>query len=149
MKGILKIRSFDSLKKLSTKRAYGKHKGLGERMGRLRTTILVLEEHGLLTPDMLWDLLLIYLQYQREAGKLYYIYAHARPDSWYKSTNKIFTEFTEENVNIYINHILTNAYMVVMNLPYELHKKYRDIIMGREKELELKTNKMTHTGRKN
>jgi len=138
MKGILKTRNFDSLKKLSTKRAYGKHRNLCERMMRIRTTILVLEEHGLLTVDMLWDLLLVYLQYQREAGKLYYVYAHARPDSWYKTQNRIFTEFTEEHVNAYLDHIFTNGYRIVMNLPYELRKKYRDIIIGREKELELK-----------
>jgi len=141
MKGILKTRNFDSLKKLSTKRAYGKHRNLRERMARIRTTILVLEEHGLLTVDMLWDLLLVYLQYQREAGKLYYVYAYARPDSWYKPQNRIFTEFTEEHVNIYLDHVFTNGHRIVMNLPYELHKKYRDIIMGREKELELKNKK--------
>lgn len=138
MKGILKIRNFDSLKKLSTKRAYGKHKNLTNRMQKIRTTILALEEHGLLTPDMLWDLLLIYLQYQREAGKLYYVYAYARQDSWYKPQNKIFTEFTDEHVNIYLDHVFTNGHKIVMNLPYELRKKYGVIIMGREKELELK-----------
>jgi len=138
MKGILKTRNFDALKKLSTKRAYGKHKSLSARMRRLTTTMLVLEEHGLLTSDQLWDLLLIYIKYQKEAGKLYYVYAYAREDSWYRPINKIFTEFTEENVNVYINHVLVNAHRISMNLPYELHKKYRDIIMGREKELELK-----------
>lgn len=138
MKGILKVRNFDSLKKLSTKRAYGKHKNLGERMKKLRTTMIALEEHGLLTSDMLWDLLVIYLQYQREAGKLYYVYAYARPDSYYKSSDRLFTEFTEEHVNTYINHVLVNAHNIVMNIPYELRKKYRDIIWGRQKELELK-----------
>jgi hypothetical protein len=141
MKGILKTRNFDSLKKLSTKRAYGKHTNLGNRMGRLATTMLVLEEHGLLTPDQLWDLLLIYIQYQKEAGKLYYVYAYAREDSWYKPSNKIFTEFTSEHVDLYINHIFSKGHNIVMNIPYELHKKYRGIIMGRVKELELKKQK--------
>jgi hypothetical protein len=140
MKGILKVRSFDALKKLSTKRAYGKHKRLHERMRHIHTSILFLEEHKLLTVDMLWDMLCVYISYQREAGKLYYVYAYARPDSWYKTNNRIFTEFTPEHVDSYINHILTNAYSHVMNLPYELHKKYRDIIIGREKELNLKNN---------
>ena len=138
MKGILKTRNFGSLKKLSTKRAKGKHEELRKRMSKIHTSILFLEEHRLLTVDMLWDILVIYLQYQREAGKLYYVYAHARPDNSYKSSNRIFTEFTEENVNIYIDHVFTNAHRAVMNLPYELHKKYRDIIIGRERELELK-----------
>jgi hypothetical protein len=142
MKGILKTRNFDSLKKLSTKRAIGKHKNLVNRMRRISTTILVLEEHGLLTVDQLWEMLLIYRNYQREAGKLYYVYAYAREDSQYKSGNKIFNEFTEDHVNLYVNKIFSNSERIVSNLPYELHKKYRDIIIGREKELELKNNKI-------
>ena len=138
MKGILKTRNFDSLKKLSTKRAKGKHKELCKRMLKIHTSILFLEEHGLLTVDMLWDMLYIYRNYQKEAGKLYYVFAYSRPNSLYKSSNKLFTEFTADHVDAYINHVFTNAHRMVMNLPYKLHKKYRDIIMGREKEFELK-----------
>lgn len=142
MKGIIKVRNFDSLQKMSTKRAYGKWKNLQVRMAKIKTSIMFLEEHDLLTIDMLWDILLIYLEYQKEAGKLYYVYTYARADSWYKANDRLFTEFTDDHVNCYIETVFANGHHIVMNLPYELHKKYRDIMMGREQELELKNKQL-------
>ena len=57
MKGIIKVRSFDSLKKLNYKRAKGKKKNITELNSSTHRAIVTLEKLGLLTPELLWDLI--------------------------------------------------------------------------------------------
>jgi hypothetical protein len=133
MKGILKVRNIDSIKKLSLKRAVGKQKGLRFRMMKIRTTILFLEEHKMLTVEQLWDILEVYLNYQIEYSKLQYLIYIRKRSSWIN-----YSTLSQETMDEYIKKISVNSHRVSSNLPYELHYKYRDIIIGREKELELK-----------
>jgi hypothetical protein len=82
MKGILKVRNIDSIKKLSLKRAVGKQKGLRFRMIKIRTTILFLEEHNMLTIQQLWDILEVYLKYHIEYSKLQYLIYIRKRSPW-------------------------------------------------------------------
>ncbi len=133
MKGILKVRNIDSIKKLSLKRAIGKQKGLRFRMAKIRTTILFLEEHKMLTVEQLWDILEVYLNYQIESAKLQYLIYVRKRSPWIN-----YSTLSQETMDEYIKKISVNSHRVSSNLPYELYYKYRDIIIGREKELELK-----------
>jgi hypothetical protein len=133
MKGILKVRNIDSIKKLSLKRAIGKQKGIWHRMRKITTTILFLEEHNMLTIEQLWDILVVYLNYHIEYSKLQYLIYIRKRSSWIN-----YSTLSQETMDEYIRKISVNSHRISSNLPYELHKKYRDIIIGREKELELK-----------
>ena len=133
MKGILKVRNIDSIKRLSLKRAIGKQKGIWHRMRKITTTILFLEEHNMLTIEQLWDILEVYLNYHIEYSKLQYLIYIRKRSSWIN-----YSTLSQETMDEYIRKISVNSHRISSNLPYELHKKYRDIIIGREKELELK-----------
>jgi hypothetical protein len=54
MKGIIKVRSFDSLKKLSHKRAKGKLTNISALSTSTSKAIITLEKLGLLTTELLW-----------------------------------------------------------------------------------------------
>jgi hypothetical protein len=133
MKGILKVRNIDSIKKLSLKRALGKQKGLWLRMSKIRTSILFLEEHNMLTVDQLWNILEVYLNYQIECAKLQYLIHIRKGSSWIN-----YSVPSQKTMDEYINKISVNSHSVSSNLPYEIYYKYRDIVIGREKELQLK-----------
>ena len=133
MKGILKVRNIDSIKKLSLKRAIGKQKGIWHRMRKITTTILFLEEHNMLTIEQLWDILEVYLNYHIEYSKLQYLIYIRKRSTWIN-----YSTLSQETMDEYIKKISVNSHRVSSNLPYELYYKYRDIIIGREKELELK-----------
>lgn len=133
MKGILKVRNIDSIKRLSLKRAIGKQKGLRSRMSKIQTSILFLEEHNMLTEDQLWDIMVIYLKYRVEYSKLQYLIYVRKRSSWFN-----YTTLSQETMDEYINKISVNSHNVTSNLPYEIYYKYRDVITKRE--LELKTN---------
>jgi hypothetical protein len=57
MKGIIKVRSFDSLKKLNYKRAKGKSVNIKSLNSLTDRTIITLEKLDLLTPELLWELI--------------------------------------------------------------------------------------------
>lgn len=133
MKGILKVRNIDSIKKLSLKRAIGKQKGIWHRMRKITTTILFLEEHNMLTIEQLWEILEVYLNYHIEYSKLQYLIYIRKRSTWIN-----YSTLSQETMDEYIRKISVNSHRVSSNLPYELYYKYRDIIIGREKELELK-----------
>ena len=129
MKGILKTRNFDSIKKLSLKRAAGKQKQLYHRMSKITTSILFLEDHKMLTPEMLWNILEIYLNYQIESAKLQYVIYHRRGTSFLK-------EFSERGMKNYYENINVSSHRMVSNIPYEISDKYRNIILKMQKEHE-------------
>ncbi len=130
MKGILKVRNIDSIKRLSLKRAIGKQKGLRSRMSKIRTSILFLEEHNMLTEDQLWDIMVIYLKYHVEYFKLQYLIYVRKRSSWLN-----YTTLSQETMDEYINKISVNSHNVTSNLPYEIYYKYRDAMTRRELEL--------------
>jgi hypothetical protein len=130
MKGILKVRNIDSIKRLSLKRAIGKQKGLRSRMSKIRTSILFLEEHNMLTEDQLWDIMVIYLKYHVEYSKLQYLIYVRKRSSWLN-----YTTLSQETMDEYINKISVNSHNVTSNLPYEIYYKYRDAMTRRELEL--------------
>lgn len=129
MKGILKVRNIDSIKRLSLKRAIGKQKGLRSRMSKIRTSILFLEEHNMLTEDQLWDIMVIYLKYHVEYSKLQYLIYVRKRSSWLN-----YTTLSQETMDEYINKVSVNS-NVTSNLPYEIYYKYRDAMTRRELEL--------------
>jgi hypothetical protein len=130
MKGILKVRNIDSLKKLSLKRAIGKQKGLWHRMSKIRTTILFLEEHKMLTVEQLWDILEVYLNYQIESAKLQYLIYIRKRSPWIN-----YSTLSQETMDEYINKISTNSHRVSSNLPYEIYYSYRVSIGEMEKRI--------------
>jgi hypothetical protein len=130
MKGILKVRNIDSIKRLSLKRAIGKQKGLRSRMSKIRTSILFLEEHNMLTEDQLWDIMVIYLKYHAEYSKLQYLIYVRKRSSWLN-----YTTLSQETMDEYINKISVNSHNITSNLPYEIYYKYRDAMTRRELEL--------------
>jgi hypothetical protein len=130
MKGILKVRNIDSIKKLSLKRAIGKQKGLWSRMAKIRTTILFLEEHKMLTVEQLWDILEVYLNYQIECAKLQYLIYIRKRSQW---TN--YSTLSQETMDEYINKICVNSHRISSNLPYEIYYSYRVSIGEMEKRI--------------
>ena len=133
MKGILKVRNIDSIKKLSLKRAIGKQKGIWHRMRKIRTTILFLEEHKMLTVEQLWDILEVYLNYQIEYAKLQYlIYIRKR------SPRINYSIPSKETMDEYINKISVNSHRVSSNLPYEIYYSYRVSIVEMERRINAK-----------
>jgi hypothetical protein len=133
MKGILKVRNIDSIKKLSLKRAIGKQKGLWYRMGKITTTILFLEEHNMLTIQQLWDILDVYLNYQIEASKLQYLIYIRKRTTWGN-----YSTLSQETMDEYIKKIAVNSHRVSSNLPYEIYYKYRVSIGEMERKINAK-----------
>jgi hypothetical protein len=136
MKGILKVRNIDSIKKLSLKRAIGKQKGLWSRMAKIRTTILFLEEHKMLTVEQLWDILEVYLNYQIECAKLQYLIYIRKRSQW-----PDYSTLSQETMDEYINKICVNSHRVSSNLPYEIYYSYRVSIGEMEKRINANKNK--------
>jgi hypothetical protein len=130
MKGILKVRNIDSIKKLSLKRAIGKQKGLWFRMMKIRTTILFLEEHNMLKIQQLWDILEVYLNYQIEYSKLQYLIYIRKRGSWSN-----YSTLSQETMEEYIKKIAVNSHRMTSNLPYEIYYKYRVSIGEMERKI--------------
>lgn len=133
MKGILKVRNIDSIKKLSLKRAIGKQKGLRFRMMKIRTTILFLEEHNMLTIEQLWSILEVYLNYQIEYAKLQYLIDIRKRSPWPN-----YSTLSQETMHVYIKKISLNSHRVSSNLPYEIYYKYRVSIGEMENKINSK-----------
>jgi len=135
MKGILKVRNIDSIKKLSLKRAIGKQKGIWHRMRKITTTILFLEEHNMLTVEQLWDILEVYLNYHIEYSKLQYLIYIRKRSPWIN-----YSTLSQETMDEYIRKISTNSHRVSSNLPYELYFKYNVSIRQMEQKINAKNN---------
>ena len=133
MKGILKVRNIDSIKKLSLKRAIGKQKGLWFRMMKIRTAILFLEEHNMLTIEQLWSILEVYLNYQIEYAKLQYLIYIRKRSPWSN-----YSTLSQETMDEYIKKISVNSHRVSSNLPYEIYYKYRVSIGEMENKINSK-----------
>ena len=125
MKRIIKIRSFDSLKKLNYKRARGKKKNITELNQSIYQTILTLEKLGLLTPELLWELI--------ERRKYLYIEEHKL--DWLMGRRRKSLPLSPEGMESYINHF-SNVKIAVLRIPYEIRiiPKYKNYIYKREKD---------------
>ena len=124
MKGIIKVRSFDSLKKLNYKRAKGKSINIKSLNSLTDRTIITLEKLGLLTPELLWELI--------ERRKYFYIEEYKL--EWLMERRRKSLPLSPEGMESYVNHF-SNVKIAVLRIPYEIriigeYKKYiwkRDI----------------------
>jgi hypothetical protein len=124
MKGIIKVRSFDSLKKLNYKRAKGKSINIKSLNSLTDRTIITLEKLGLLTPELLWELI--------ERRKYLNIETHKL--EWLMERRKNNLPLSPEGMESYVNHF-SDVKIAVLRIPYEIriigdYKKYiweRDI----------------------
>ena len=125
MKGIIKVRSFDSLKKLNYKRAKGKKKNITELNRQTFHSIITLEKLGLLTPELLWDLI--------ERRK--YLYIEQEKLNYVIECREKSLPLSEDDLKGYINHF-GNIKIAVLRIPYEIRiiPKYRTYITKREQD---------------
>jgi hypothetical protein len=125
MKGIIKVRSFDSLKKLNYKRAKGKRKNIIEFNNSIHRTIITLEKLCMLTPELLWELIERRRYLYIEAGKL----------EWVMQSKKKKLNLFSEDITKYVNN-LSSTYLAILRVPYEIRiiDKYKNYIYKREKE---------------
>lgn len=125
MKGIIKVRNFDSLKKLSYKRAKGKKVNIVELNDKTYHTIVTLEKLGLLTPELLWDLI----------ERLKYLYTEQYKLEWVMRAREKNLSLFSEDVERYIKSH-SNILIAVLRIPYEIRiiPKYKNYINKREKD---------------
>ena len=123
MKGIVKVRSFDSLKKLSYKRANGKIVNIKALNRSIDQTILTLEKLGLLTPELLWDLI--------ERRK--YLYIETYKLEWLMIRRRSSLPLSPEGMEDFVNHF-SNVTIAVLRVPYEIRiiGKYKKYIWERD-----------------
>ena len=123
MKGIIKVRSFDSLKKLNYKRAKGKSVNIKSLNTSTSRTIVTLEKLGLLTPELLWELI--------ERRKYLYIETHKL--EWVIRAREKNLPLFAEDIDKYVNHF-SNVKLAVLRIPYEIRiiPKYKNYIWKRE-----------------
>lgn len=121
MKDILKIRNFDSLKKLNYKRARGKLKSIENMNFSIYKAILTLEHQKLLTPELLWELI--------ERRKYYYI--EQRKLEWVMRARVQNLPLYSEDIDKYVN-MLANITIAVLRIPYEINDKYKDYVYKKE-----------------
>ncbi len=125
MKGIIKVRSFDSLKKLNYKRAKGKIINIKSLNSLTDRTIITLEKLGLLTPELLWELI--------ERRKYLNIETHKL--EWLMERRKNNLPLSPEGMEAYVNHF-SDVKIAVLRIPYEIRiiPKYKNYIYKREKD---------------
>ena len=123
MKGIIKVRNFDSLKKLNYKRARGKKKSITGLNSSTHRAIITLEKLELLTPELLWELI--------ERRK--YLYIEERKLEWIMRSREKNLPLFPEDVNDYVN-MLANTHIAMLRVPYEIQDKYKNYIWKREKD---------------
>jgi hypothetical protein len=123
MKGIIKVRSFDSLKKLSYKRAKGKSISVKSLNTSTSRVIVTLEKLGLLTPELLWELV--------ERRKYFYIEEHKL--EWLMECRRKSLPLSPEGMEDYVRHF-SDVKLAVLRIPYEISiiHKYRTYITKRE-----------------
>ena len=125
MKGIIKVRSFDSLKKLNYKRAKGKSINIKSLNSLTDRTIITLEKLGLLTPELLWELI--------ERRKYFYIEEYKL--EWLMERRRKSLPLSLEGMESYVNHF-SNVKIAVLRIPYEIRiiGEYKNYIYKREKD---------------
>ena len=123
MKGIIKVRSFDSLKKLNYKRAKGKSINIKSLDTSTSESIITLEKLGLLTPELLWELV--------ERRKYLCIEEHKL--EWVIRAREKNLPLFAEDIDKYVNHF-SNVKLAVLRIPYEIRiiPKYKNYIWKRE-----------------
>ena len=123
MKDIIKVRSFDSLKKLSYKRAKGKLVNIKAINRSIDSTIITLEKMGLLTPELLWDLI--------ERRK--YLYIETYKLEWLMIRRRSSLSLSPEGMEDFVNHF-SNVTIAVLRIPYEIRIKgeYKNYIWKRD-----------------
>jgi hypothetical protein len=123
MKGIIKVRSFDSLKKLSYKRAKGKLINISALSTSTSKAIITLEKLGLLTPELLWELV--------ERQK--YLCIERYKLEWVIRAREKNLPLFSEDIDKYVNHF-SNVRLAVLRIPYEIRiiPKYKNYIWKRE-----------------
>jgi hypothetical protein len=105
-------------------------------MAKIRTTILFLEEHKMLTVEQLWDILEVYLNYQIEYSKLQYLIYIRKRGPWIN-----YSTLSQETMDEYIKKISVNSHRVSSNLPYEIYYSYRVSIGEMENRINANKNK--------
>lgn len=125
MEGVIKTRNFDSLKKLSYKRAKGKRKNIVKLNDDTYKTILTLEKLKLLTPEMLWDLI--------ERRK--FLYIESEKLGYIMLCREKSIPLSKDDLKGYLNR-LANIKLAVLRIPYEIRiiPKYHQYITQRELE---------------
>jgi hypothetical protein len=125
MKGIIKVRSFDSLKKLNYKRAKGKSINIKSLNTSTSRAIVTLEKLGLLTPELLWELI--------ERRKYFYIEEYKL--EWLMERRRKSLPLSPEGMESYVNHF-SNVKIAVLRIPYEIRiiGEYKNYIYKREKD---------------
>ncbi len=123
MKGVLKIRNLDSLKKLSYKRATGRLEYINYNIHKTNQTIVLLDMLNLLTDDLLWELLEFLKVCYIETRKLNYV-RHVRRFNSY---------FNQEDMDLYVN-MLVNVSRASGRLPYQIKHKYLNTVIDYEKK---------------
>jgi hypothetical protein len=123
MKGIIKVRSFDSLKKLNYKRAKGKSINIESLNSLTDRTIITLERLSLLTPELLWELV--------ERKKYLNIEEHKL--EWLMYRRRKSLPLSPEGMEEYVSHF-SDVRLAVLRIPYEIRiiPKYRNYIWKRE-----------------
>jgi hypothetical protein len=123
MKGIIKVRSFDSLKKLNYKRAKGKSINIKSLNTSTSQAIVTLEKLGLLTPELLWELV--------ERKKYFYIEQYKLEWLMYRRKNNL--PLSAEGMEEYVNHF-SNVTISVLRIPYEIRiiPKYKNYIWKKD-----------------
>ena len=125
MKGIIKVRSFDSLKKLSYKRAKGKLINISALSTSTSKAIITLEKLGLLTPELLWELV--------ERQK--YLCIERYKLEWVIRAREKNLPLFSEDIDKYVNHF-SDVKIAVLRIPYEIRiiGEYKNYIYKREKD---------------
>lgn len=123
MKGIVKVRSFDSLKKLSYNRAKGKLVNIVLLNREIDRTLITLEKLGLLTPELLWDLI--------ERRK--YLYIETYKLEWLMIRRRSSLPLSPEGMDDFVNHF-SNVTIAVLRIPYEIRiiGKYKKYVWERD-----------------
>ena len=123
MKGIIKVRSFDSLKKLNYKRAKGKSINIKSLNSLTDRTIITLEKLSLLTPELLWELI--------ERRKYLNIEEYKLEWLMYRRKNNL--PLSPEGMEEYVSHF-SDVRLAVLRIPYEIRiiPKYKNYIWKRE-----------------
>ena len=123
MKGIIKVRSFDSLKKLNYKRAKGKSVNIKSLNTSTSWTIVTLEKLGLLTPELLWELI--------ERRKYFYIEEYKL--EWLMERRRKSLPLSPEGMESYVNHF-SNVKIAVLRIPYEIRiiGEYKNYVWKRD-----------------
>lgn len=123
MKGIIKVRSFNSIKKLSYKRAKGKTINIKSLNRSIDSTIITLEKLGLLTPELLWELI--------ERRK--YLYIEEYKLEWVIRAREKNLPLFVEDIDKYVNHF-SNVKLAVLRIPYEIRiiPKYKNYVWKKE-----------------